>query len=137
MEAGSADEELRIALQRVARRIRANRVNDLSDTQLSVLFALSKGDRSPGELAELEMVSPPSMNRTLNSLEEAALVERHPAEGDARKVRVTITKTGRKTVERTRRLRTEWFIRQLEQLDEREREILHAAIPILHRLAGQ
>ena len=87
--------ELRILLQRVARRIRNNRRDEsMSDSQLSVLFALEKeGDSSPSALAERERVSPPSMNRTLNGLEDRGLVRRDPSPDDARKVIVSARST--------------------------------------------
>lgn len=134
-DAGSA-EELRLLIQRVARRIRANRAGDLSDTQLGVLFRLDEADQSPGELAAAERVTPPSMNRTLNGLEAAGLVSRHPVDGDARRVRVTLTPTGRDRIRATRAARDEWFAHQLSLLSPAERAALEAVTPALRRLAG-
>jgi DNA-binding MarR family transcriptional regulator len=130
-----SDEELRILIQQVARRIRNERSGDISDTRLGVLFRLSHGDQSPGELAAHERVSPPSMNRTLNGLERDGLVARHPSEHDARKVRVTITSAGLARITETRALRTAWFSRQVAGLSADEHRILEAAIPVLRRLA--
>ena len=130
------DEELRILIQKVARRIRNNRASeDLSDSQLGVLFQLEEGDHSPGELAAHERVTPPSMNRTLNGLERAGLVARTPADDDARRVRVTITPAGLAQIAETRALRTAWFSRQLAALSASERRELEAVTPILRRLA--
>ncbi len=56
--------------------------------------ASKTADHSPSELAAHERVTPPSMNRTLNGLEKAGLVARHPADDDARRVRVSITPAG-------------------------------------------
>jgi DNA-binding MarR family transcriptional regulator len=130
------DGELRVLIQKVARRIRNNRADDaLSDSQLGVLFRLEEGDRSPSELAAHERVTPPSMNRTLNGLEGAGLVARHPADDDARRVRVTLTAEGRAQIAETRALRTAWFTRQLAGLTADERRSLEAVIPILRRLS--
>ena len=132
----AADEELRLLIQKVARRIRNNRADDaLGDSQLGVLFTLEVAALSPSELASLERVTPPSMNRTLNGLEEAGLVERSPSGDDARRVRVSITDAGLAQIAETRALRTAWFARQLAELSERERAALQAAIPVLRRLA--
>lgn len=129
-------EEMRLLIQKVARRIRGNRSSSLSDSQLAVLFQLeSIGDRSPGELAEHERVTPPSMNRTLNGLEAAGLVTRHPAHDDARRVRVTLTAAGLKLIAETRALRSAWFAEQLAALGAEDRRALESAIPALRRLA--
>lgn len=129
------DEELRILIQRVARRIRNNRAGEDSDTRLGVLFRLAEEDFSPSELAAHDRVTPPSMNRTLNGLERDGLVARTPAEDDARRVRVSITASGRARIAETRALRTAWFAQQLDQLTEDERRTLEAATPVLRRLA--
>jgi DNA-binding MarR family transcriptional regulator len=130
-------EELRLLIQKVARRIRNNRSSaDLSDSHLGVLFQLeTHGDRSPGELAEHERVTPPSMNRTLNGLENAGLVARHPAEDDARRVRVTLTPAGLALIAETRALRSAWFAERLAALTPDERRAIEAAIPVLRHLA--
>jgi DNA-binding MarR family transcriptional regulator len=130
------DDELRILIQKVARRIRNNRASDdLGDSQLGVLFRLEDGDQSPGELAAHERVTPPSMNRTLNGLERAGLVARHPAEDDARRVRVSLTPAGRAQIAETRALRTAWFSQRLADLTADERRALEAVTPILRRLS--
>ena len=130
------DEELRLLIQKVARRIRNNRASDdFSDSQLGVLFQLEEGDRSPGELAAHERVTPPSMNRTLNGLEQAGLVARHPADEDARRVRVSITDAGLAQIADTRALRTAWFSQRLADLSADERRALDAVTPILRKLA--
>lgn len=133
----TGDDDLRILLQRVARRIRTERAGDnISDTQLGVLFVLEKsGPTTPGRLAEHERVSPPSMNRTLNGLEGAGLVRRDPAPDDARKVLVTITDGGHELIVETRRLRTAWFTRQLAELSDDERRLLASVAPVLQKLA--
>ena len=132
------DEAMRLLIQKVARRIRSNRADDaLSDSQLGVLFQLEDGDHSPGELAAHERVTPPSMNRTLNGLEKAGMVTRHPADDDARRVRVSITPAGLAQIAATRALRTAWFSRRLADLTPDERRALEAVTPILRRLADE
>jgi len=130
-----ADEQLRILIQRVARRIRNNRAGDISDTRLGVLFRLEADEASPGELAAAERVRPPSMNRTLNELEREGLVARHPDPDDARRVRVTLTPDGRARIAETRALRTAWFAQQFAALDDDERRALESAMPVLRKLA--
>lgn len=131
------DEELRVLIQKVARRIRAERGGEgVTDTQLGVLWQLETHGRStPGVLAERERVSPPSMNRTINALEAAGYVRREPSDQDARQVWVSLTQAGLDLIAETRRLRTAWFHRQLDALDDDEREALEAVRPVLRKLA--
>ena len=133
-----ADDELRMLLQRVARRIRNNRADGtMSDAKLGVLFRLEVSPAAPGVLAERERVTPPSMNRTLNTLEQSGLVVRSPDPDDARKVIVTITDAGLALIRETRRLRTRWFSQQLAALPPEDRVALEAVIPVLRRLAEE
>ena len=132
------DEELRVLLQQVARRIRAEREGSgVSDSQLSVLWQLVAGGRStPGALAEHEHVSPPSINRTLNGLEASGYISREPSSDDARQVWVTITPAGKELIAETRRLRNAWFHGQLVALSASDRRALEAVRPVLRRLAS-
>jgi DNA-binding MarR family transcriptional regulator len=132
-----AETDLRIAIMRLARRLRLERAEgDLTDSQLSVLFVLWKeGPQMLRSLAEHERVTPPSMNRTVNVLVEAALASRGDAPDDGRKVMVEATEAGIAIARETRRRRAVWFSRQLEALDADERALLAAAAPLLRRLA--
>ena len=137
MSTGPDADELRLVLQKVARRIRANRADEgVSDAQLSVLFLLFRsGESTPGRIAEAEHVTPPSINRTLGGLEEAGWIERRPDPEDARRVLVRLSDAGAEVVRETRRLRTAWFTRQLAALDAEELRALEGALPVLRRLA--
>ena len=130
------DDELRMLLQRLARRVRNNRADGtMSDTKMGVLFRVEVSPATPSQLAERERVTPPSMNRTLNALEEAGLVARTPDPDDARKVIVTITPTGEALIAETRRLRTAWFSQRLAELTPDERATLEAVVPVLRRIS--
>jgi DNA-binding MarR family transcriptional regulator len=131
------EEELRVLIQKVARRIRAERASEgISDSQLGVLWQLaSEGRCTPGGLAAAEKVSAPSMNRTLNALEASGLVQRAPSDDDARSVWVTITPAGEQVIAETRRLRQQWFHAQLAGLSPGQRSALEEVRPILRRLA--
>lgn len=132
------DDELRIMLQRIARRIRVNRADgDVGDSQLSVLFHLDvRGPLTPSQLAALEHVTPPSMNRTVNGLEESGLISRERDVDDARKVLVTLTPEASAVITETRRLRSVWFSDELANLTAAERAALDDALPALRKLAG-
>ena len=94
---------LRISVSRLARRMRAERVAqglqpELSDSQLAALAALEKHTMTPGELAEHEKVQPPSITRVIASLEERGLIQRMPHPSDRRQVVLTVTVQGRDVV---------------------------------------
>jgi len=130
--------ELRPLILRLSRRIRRERSDvQVSDSQLLVLFQLERaGALTPGELAELEQVSPPSMNRTLNGLEEAGYVRRTPSPEDRRKVIVEPTEAGSAVVRSTRTLRTLWLRERLAGLDPAAVAALAGAVDALRKLAG-
>src|SRR6516225_6620616 len=132
---------LRISVSRLARRMRAERIAqglqpELSDTQLAALAAPEKHSAmTPGELAEHEKVQPPSITRVIASLEERGLIERMPHPSDRRQVVLTVTAQGRDVVRKLRRLREAWLARRLRELDPAERALLQKALPILEKLS--
>jgi len=132
-------EEFRLLLQKVARRIRGNRGDEtISDSQLGVLFfLLLEGPRTPGELAAREHVSAPSMTRTVNELEKRGLVTRVPHTEDARKIEVLPTDAGETLAAETRRQRFEWLSQRLAELSPDERAALARSMPVLRRLAEE
>lgn len=131
------DDELRLLIQKVSRRIRVNRADEgITDGQLGVLFHLERdGVRTPSELAADEHVTPPSMNRTLNAMEAAGWIRRAPSGDDGRKVLITLTDAGLEVIAETRRLRTVWFSQRLAELSDDERAALDAVMPTLRKLA--
>ena len=133
----SLNDDLRIAVMRLARRMRLERAGtDVTDGQLSVLFVLWKeGPQTLTSLAEHERVTPPSMNRTVNALADAALVARGAAPDDGRKVVIEATDAGLEIARETRRRREAWFARQLAVLEPADRDALYAIAPTLRRLA--
>jgi DNA-binding MarR family transcriptional regulator len=133
------DQELRLSIQRLARRIRSMQGDeDVTEGQRSVLFTLANnGPQTLGALSEHERVTPPSMNRTINALVAAGLVTRTTASDDARKVRLELSDAGRVFIDETRRRRDAWFTQRLAELSVEHREILDAAGPILRGLAEQ
>lgn len=134
-----ATSELRMSLFRLARRLRAERADDsLSDAQFAVLAHLSiHGAHTLGALAERERVSPPSMNRTVNCLEESGYLRREGDPDDGRRVRILLTDTGADLVAETVRRRDAWLDAALEELDPEARDELHRVVPILQALANR
>ncbi len=131
------NQQLRLAIQRLARRIRSNAPDDdISESQRSVLFTLgAHGRQSLGSLSEHERVTPPSMNRTVNALVASGLVTRVTAEDDARRIHIDLSETGQAFVNETRRRRDAWFTQHLRLLSPDQLRILEQAVPILKELA--
>ncbi|HUY30074.1 MAG TPA: MarR family transcriptional regulator [Acidimicrobiales bacterium] len=129
---------LRIAVMRLARRIRSERSDEsMTLTQLSALATVANhGPLSPTALAELERVQPPSMTRVIAHLVERGLVLRVPHPSDGRQAVIELSPAGRSFIDEDRRRRTAWLARVLEELDEPERRALAAAVPLLEQLAG-
>jgi DNA-binding MarR family transcriptional regulator len=134
----SFDSELRLVIQRIARRIRSETAGgELSDGKRSVLFRLDEHSTlSLGALSELEHVTPPSMNRAVGVLIERGLVTRATASDDARKVAITLTPDGVAWVAETRRRRDAWMAERLATLTADERAALDAAVPVLKKLGS-
>ncbi len=131
--------DLRMATFRLARRLRAERaVDSMSDGQFAVLAALKiHGPHTLGELAERERVTAPSMNRTVNFLEESGYLTRTSDELDRRKVIITVSDAGRAVVDETVRRRDSWLERALDELTPEQRGILHDAAILMREVAAR
>jgi DNA-binding MarR family transcriptional regulator len=131
-------QELRFAIQRLARRIRAMQATDVTESQRTVIFTLhNEGPQTLSSLSAHEQVTPPSMNRTVNALVAAGLVTRITAEDDARKVKVELSDAGRDFVRETKRRRDAWFTTQLAAQPADQRKLLEQVTPILKELANK
>lgn len=131
--------DLRIAVMRLARRLRHERVDlDLTMTQLSALAALERcGPTTPGHLAAVERVQPPSMTRVLGGLVDRGLVLRAPHPTDGRQVLVEVTPEATAMLKADRRRREAWLAQRLAMLDDDQRRALEAALPVLEELVRE
>lgn len=132
-----AASDFRMATFRLARRLRSQRaVDTMSDGQFAVLAALKvHGPHTLGELAERERVSAPSMNRTVNCLEELGYLTRTPDENDRRKVIIDLTDSGREVVVETVRRRDSWLEHAFGDLTATQRATLAKAAAIMQEVA--
>ncbi|MDH2430393.1 MarR family transcriptional regulator [Sphaerisporangium sp. TRM90804] len=128
---------LRVSLARLTRRLRRQAgAHTLTPTQLAVLSAVeAHSGITPGELAELEKMQPPSMTRVIAGLEERGLAARTPHPGDRRQVTVSVTEPGRELLKSERRGKEAWLAQRLTELTPEERATLRAAAPILEKLS--
>ena len=129
--------DFRIANGRLARRLRQEKAeNELSGSQFSALGSLFvEGPLTLGELSEFERVTPPSMNRTVNALVEAGLVQRAGSADDGRKVVLTATDAGLALMRETRKRRDAWLVQRVMKLSPEQRRVLAAATAIMKGLA--
>jgi DNA-binding MarR family transcriptional regulator len=129
--------ELRLATFRLSRRIRAEKSDEaLSDGQIAVLGSLFRhGTQTLGQLAERERVSAPSMNRTVNCLEEGGYLTRVADDVDRRKVNIALTEAGRVVVKETTSKRDAWLTNRLRELSKEDREVLARAAELMGGLA--
>ncbi|MDF5757809.1 MarR family transcriptional regulator [Spongiactinospora sp. TRM90649] len=128
---------LRVSLARLNRRLRRQAtVDSLTPTQLAALAAIERHSAiTPGELAELEKMRPPSMTRVISGLDERGLVVRAPHPTDRRQVSVSVTEEGSALLKEERRRKEAWLTQRLKELTVEERSVLRAAAPILEKLS--
>ncbi|MBP2436634.1 MarR family winged helix-turn-helix transcriptional regulator [Microbacterium amylolyticum] len=127
--------DIRAATLRLARRIRQQRsIATMSDGQFAVLVNVYlHGPHTLSALAERDGVTAPSMNRTVNCLEELGYVTRASDDEDRRKVRIAITEQGSAVVDDTVQRRDGWLQGVLDTLEPDDRATLHAAAQIILR----
>ena len=129
--------QLRLAVMRLARRLRQESAGDITQSQLSALSVVDReGPLSLGELADIERVAPPSMTRIAARLEEQGWVVRTVDTTDRRVARLRISDSGRALLKETRTRRDAYLASRLRSLPVDDLEILGRALPLLERLAG-
>ena len=131
--------QLRIAVMRLARRLRQQRADhSLTPSQLGALASLDNhGPLTLGELAAHEFVQPPSMTRIVGVLEERELVTRTAHQTDGRQVLLATTPAARKLLAEERRRRDAWLCRRLATLTPEEVATLRDAAAIIEKLTRE
>lgn len=129
--------ELRLACMRISRRIRFESTHEVPPHQFSVLVRLEEAPRTPGELADIERVSAPSMSRTVAAIVDRGLVERTPDPSDRRQVILSLTPEGRRLLKEIRRRRDQWMTVRVKALPPEEQEVLRQASAILAKVAAE
>ena len=134
------------ALVQAARLHRSRMGDKLSDLGLfagqeQVLQALAmSGPTTMGDLATILRVRPPTASKTISRLSALKLVERHTEPGDARIVRVKLTKEGKRKAEAINALWDEVESELLADFDNKDRKrlrkLLRKAAKNLAKLTG-
>jgi DNA-binding MarR family transcriptional regulator len=124
--------EVRIACQRVSRRVRFESAGELAPHLVSALSTLKHGARTPSELADAERVSGPSMTRTVGFLIERGLVASADNPADGRSKLLSLTEAGWAELDQVRKARDDWMERKLAGLTDEERQLLRKATELLN-----
>jgi len=126
---------LRLAVTRLARRLRQEAEAGVTPSMLSALSSAErKGSLTMRDLCHAEQVQPPTMTRIVAALVEAGLVVREQDPADGRVAWVTVTTEGRRLLERSRRRKEAYLAKSLRSLEPEELRTLEAAAEILERL---
>lgn len=128
--------ELRTAVMRLSRRLRQERDDQLTPSQLAVLGNVAlHGPMTPGDLAAMEHVKPPTMSRIIAGLEAEGWAARLPHPTDGRQCLIDLTDKARHWIRTYREVRDVWLAQQMSALSHEERRVVLQAAPLLQRLA--
>jgi DNA-binding MarR family transcriptional regulator len=129
---------LRVAVGLVVRKLRqATTAGELTLAESSALSRLERGGpATSSDLARLERISPQSMGVTVAALLDRGLIERSRDPEDGRRIVLSVTEPGLRTVHDKRGARTEQIAAALrEGFSNDELGQLMAATALLERLA--
>ena len=139
-DVGEVAGALRVAVGLVVRKMRQPlNEGELTTAESSALGRLERsGPATSSDLARLDRISPQSMGVTVSSLLERGLIERSRDPEDGRRIVLSITEVGRRTVHDKRGARTEQIATALRNgFSDGELRQLMAAAALLERLAEQ
>lgn len=129
---------LRLAVTRLARRLRQRADAGITPSQLLALASIEGAGRiTVGELCQVEGVQPPTMTKTVAALVEAGFVARELDPADRRVVWLRITPAGARLLERSRSRKDQYLVRRLRGLTSEELATLERAADILDRLVAE
>jgi len=126
---------LRLAIARMARRLRQEAGDELSPSMMTALATIERhGPLAPSRLAELERIQRPTATRVLARLEEDGLIERSADPNDGRGAVVRATKSGSALLKKLRSRKNAYLARRLRELPDEDVETLDRAAEVLERL---
>src|SRR5215210_8013600 len=112
---------LRLAVTRLARRLRTALPGQLSPSQLATLATVERlGPLTLGELSNAERVKPPTMTKIVACLEEQGLVSRTVDQSDRRVARVEATASGHAFVEQSRQQKDAYLAQRLRSVSDND-----------------
>jgi DNA-binding MarR family transcriptional regulator len=135
LDAMAVADSLRPTLLRLARELRREKIAGVSPHQVGLLVAIKYAPGvTVGELATGERVSTAAMSKRVSRLERDGLVTRTKNEADRRRVGLTLTEDGQRTLRRVRSRRTAWLASRLSSLTPAELDAVGAAAEPLAQL---
>jgi DNA-binding MarR family transcriptional regulator len=135
LDAMAVADRLRPTLLRLGGELRREKIAGVSPQQVALLVAIKYSPGvTVGELAADERVSTAAMSKRVSRLERDGLVVRTPSEADRRRVGLTLTDEGQRTLRRVRSRRTAWLASRLSALSTDELAAVGAAAEPLARL---
>jgi DNA-binding MarR family transcriptional regulator len=135
LEAMAVADSLRPTLLRLGRELRREKIAGVSPHQVSLLVAIKYAPGvTVGELATEERVSTAAMSKRVSRLERDGFVARTQSDADRRRVGLTLTDEGQRTLRRVRSRRTAWLASRLNALSPAELAAVGAAAEPLARL---
>ena len=126
---------LRLAVTRLARRLRTQLPGELSPSQLATLATVERlGPITLGELSTAERVKPPTMTKIVACLEEQGLVSRTVDQSDRRVARVEATAAGLAFLDDSRQQKDAYLAQRLRTVSGEDRIVLEQAAEVLERI---
>jgi DNA-binding MarR family transcriptional regulator len=126
---------LRLAVNRMARRLRQEASTDLGPASIAALATIERsGPLTPSELARIEGIQRPTATRTLGRLTEDGLVTRTSDPSDGRSAIVQISSDGRKALSRLRKRKTAYLAKKMRALPDDDVATLARAAEILEQV---
>lgn len=134
----STADRLRVAVGRLARKLRQQSLGGLTPSQASVLSTLDRhGRMTMSQVAGHESISKPSATGIVGRLVEKGLVARSPDAADRRSFIVEISPAGRELIERRRRERTAYLARRIDSLSDEDHQALERAIELFENMIDE
>src|SRR6266550_7330316 len=129
---------LRLAVMRLARRLRQQTEDDITPSMLSALSTIERhGPMTLSELAAHERVKPPTVTTIVGRLEAAGLTTKDTDLDDRRVSWISLTPEGNRFVEAVRSKKTAYLAKRIARLDPGDRATLERAAAILERLVEE
>lgn len=127
-------DDLRIVVGRIVRRLRTG--YPVPPHQFSVLRSIERhGPQTTSGLAATELVRPQSMAHTVQQLDRAGFITRHPDPTDGRQTLIDLSDVGRAALDEQRREFAGWLAAAMQDhLTADERATLAEAVGLLGRL---
>lgn len=129
---------LRLAVTRLARRLRQEVGSGVTPSQLVALSSIERaGSITIGDLCQTEQVQPPTMTKIVSALVEAGLATRETDPQDRRVAWLRVTPAGARLLARSRSRKDEYLVKRLRALGPEELTTLERAAEILDRLVAE